>query len=705
MSSPPPAAVVGCLLDVSASMREALQAGGPEERATERLRAVLRAALKLAQAEQRHNPNALVFVGVFGLDTDKGCPPVADLCGAADALLGDPGDHRSGHDLLIARANKGNASHIAKYIREKLTDDEARIVDAHLDRHPERLGEFVDAIPSEAKVMITKLAATVAGAVVGAVAGAVTDGLVGNNAAAEIEDNAVERSEALHLARRVCAGWLQDFTRLVPRPVDDVIRLLKQLQKRSEADEGDKKRTTGDSSLLDTLRRYMYGCTPMRDALSRSLMVFDEHPGVKHRVLVLVSDGLSTDGDPLPLARDLQQSRVSIVTVYLTSGKTEAPRRLYYRPADGWNSGQRMLFGMAAKVAGVTHPIPVLTSVGWDVPSAGEVALYATVSSSAALDEFCSLLLSARFGSADALLDVIGRISHDSYINDKHIVTCRNPSDQGQSATCYAHATAAIVHMALLRIIGREDGYPSIEKVREQIEDKFRPKPCGHNIEEVLREAISWYRPLRFRPVDEDSARQAVLRRRPVLTTFHSSKSGWAVFTEHFKQRPDPPEEPLPALRRDQMAAHRSLPSYGGHAVVLVTCNPGSLTFVNSWGDQWGNKGSFSVEDHTVLELDGTSRKYPVNFYDVYWLESELTVTERQAYSARVDEELRCRAAQYPSILELEACCPHCHNNRPLANFRGSIRQVQCPHCNRSFTPEPGHLMEALYAREGIRDV
>ncbi|KAL6399368.1 hypothetical protein AUP68_17914 [Ilyonectria robusta] len=719
MSSSSPAAVVGCLLDVSASMREALEAGRSDERAIERLGAVLRAALKLAQAEQRHDPNALIFVGVFGLDTDNGCPPVADLCGAADALLGNPGDRRSGHNLLIARANKKKRSHITKYIQEKLTDDEARIVDAHLERHPKQVEEFLDAIPPEKTVRKARRATQVAGAVVVGVAaavftggvgtvaalGAIGGGVVGNEVADVNEENAVEKSEALHLARRICAEWMQDFTTFVPRPVDDVVRLLKRLQKRSEADVGGEKGKTGDSTLLDTLRRYMYGCTPMRDALSRSLMVFNEHLGAEHRVLVVMSDGLSTDGDPLPLARDLQRAKVSMATVCLTSDKTVACRRLYYQPAEDWNSGQRILFGMAARVAGVTHPIPVLTSVGWEVPSAGEVALYATVSSSAALDEFCSLLLSARFGSADALLDVIGRISHDSYINDEYVLRCKDPSDQGKSATCYAHATAAIVHMALLRIVGREDDYPSIEEVRKRIEGKFPPKPGVRDVEEVLKAATTWYRPLRFRRVDEDGARQAVLRRRPVLTTFHLSESGWGVFYEHFEERLDPPEEPLPPLRRAQVAAYRSEPSGGGHAVVLTSCNPDSLTFLNSWGNKWGTKGSFSVEDHTVLDLDGTSREHHVNFYDVYWLESELTATERQAYNAKVDEEVRCRAAQHPSILELEARCPHCHTNAPLANFRGSIRQVQCPQCTRSFTPEPGHLMKALCAREGISDV
>ncbi len=68
-------------------------------------------------------------------------------------------------------------------------------------------------------------------------------------------------------------------------------------------------------------------------------------------------------------------------------------------------------------------------------------------------------------------------------------------------------------------------------------------------------------------------------------------------------------------LMRAHMASHRSLPDYDGQAVVLISCDARSLTFLNSWGHQWGNNGSFSVEDLTVLELDGAS----VSFISTEW--------------------------------------------------------------------------------------
>ena len=711
MSERSPNTVFGCLLDVSGSMREALESGRSDERAIERLRAVLRAALKLAQAELRRNPQALAFVGVFGLYVDTGCPPVVDLCGIVEALLNSYEDHQSSHELLIALANQNSLAHITKYIRTKLSDHQARIIYVHLRLHQERITEFVNAIPAEERLQNLRTESKVIGtaisvgaqmflgpfgkAVVNIVRGPVVDA-----GAAIAEDYAVDYSDAMKLARSICDEWLLDFANLKPRPVADVVNLLQQLQDHPVAG-GDQEPGPGKKTVLDTLREYMYGNTPMRDTLRQSLAVFRQYPIVKQHVLVLVSDGESTDGDPLPIAREFQQEKVTLAAVYLTSDSVIPHRRLYDRTAEDWNAGQRTLFSMAARVDCAKHPISVLASIGWEVPSSGECALYATICSAVALDEFCSVLLSARFGSTDALLDIIGRVRLDAYIDNKHVRTCKKPSDQGDSATCYAHATAAVLHMALLRIVGREEGYPKIKRIRKRILKKFPAKSSGQVAKDVLSEATTWYRPLRFRELDkEEDARQAVLHRRPVLTSFRLSHSGWDKFAQHFETA----NTRSLVLARTHMAPHRSLPDGGGHAVVLIRCNPHSLTFLNSWGRQWGNNGSFSIEDHTVLELNDVSKVTRVRFYDVYWLENDLTDVERQAYAVKRDNALRVRAAQHPSIFELEARCPLCHTNAPIADFSGSIRQAVCPRCHKPFVPQPGHLVEALYACAGLGD-
>lgn len=150
-----------------------------------------------------------------------------------------------------------------------------------------------------------------------------------------------------------------------------------------------------------------------------------------------------------------EQPEVIIATVYLTAHQSTDNRRIYDQPGKDWNEGQHMLFSLASKVSIHSHPIPVLATIGWKIPSSGVGALYATVCSAAALDEFCFMLVSARFGTMDRLLGIIGNAHLDKYINDRHVRTRRRPSDQGHSLTCYAHAAAVVIHMALIRISGR----------------------------------------------------------------------------------------------------------------------------------------------------------------------------------------------------------------------------------------------------------
>lgn len=63
----------------------------------------------------------------------------------------------------------------------------------------------------------------------GFVAGLVAGSYAGKLGADAVEDSAVEYSDALQLARRICDEWLLDFSSLVPRPVADVVHLLQRL--------------------------------------------------------------------------------------------------------------------------------------------------------------------------------------------------------------------------------------------------------------------------------------------------------------------------------------------------------------------------------------------------------------------------------------------------------------------------------------------
>ncbi|KAL4948366.1 hypothetical protein BDW69DRAFT_203592 [Aspergillus filifer] len=703
MANQKPSTLVGCLIDVSGSMRNVLESGQSDERTIDRFHAVLGAARDIARKEQQSDPKAEMFVGAFGLDRQAGYPSTVDLCGIVEALLeGNDRDDRSGHDLLIEIANENNLAHITEYIQKKLTDSVARIVHACLRRYPERIPEFKGAIPSADEVQVSqkmkgqaKLGAgallTVGGTLLGGPFGAVIGGVTLAGAATAVdvyEDQAVDSSEGLQLARRICKEWFRDFVNFTPRPVSDVVRLLLLLQQHS----------TGARRWL-SLDEFMYGDTPMREAFYRSLSTLRAYSDRDQRVLVLMSDGHATDGDPSEIATELHSEGVVVASVYLTSDHDLAQRHLYDKPAYSWKKGQCTLFQIASKVPASKHPIPVLMSLGWQIPCSGEVALYVCVCTRTAVAEFCSLLVSARLGSTDALFDIIGRLRLDEYIQDEHVITCNNPSDQGSSATCYAHAIAAVMQMALLRI-ERKEPCPTMREIRDRIIRGFPPGKHGRVAEEVLDQAARWYR-LRYRPVDEIGARLAVLQRRPVLTTFRLSKPGWAEFCRHFSQ----PQTRRLMLTEANMRPYRQGPDNGGHAVVLYACDPHSLSFLNSWGSDWGTNGSFQVQSPAVLEMDEPDRLAPVRFYDIFWYESDLTPSERAAYDAKVDEKLHTYTTSYPSLLELEAMCPLCQRLSLISDFAGNAREARCPRCLFSFVPQPGNLLQVLYARAGLGTV
>src|SRR5690606_15675477 len=122
---------------------------------------------------------------------------------------------------------------------------------------------------------------------------------------------------------------------------------------------------------------------------------------------------------------------------------------------------------------------PELASMGWKIPSSVECGLYTEVCSTDSLEEFCDMLLLARFVSANLLFDILERQNQDRYMNDEPFRHCKNPSEQGNEGVCYAHATAAVAHMALLRIVDRQGGCPTIQTIRGRILDAYPPRDGG----------------------------------------------------------------------------------------------------------------------------------------------------------------------------------------------------------------------------------
>lgn len=158
-----------------------------------------------------------------------------------------------------------------------------------------------------------------------------------------------------------------------------------------------------------------------------------------------------------------------------------------------------------------------------------------------------------------------------------------------------------------------------------------------------------------------------------MLATFGLSEGGWDAFCQNFQNE----KTAESVLTSHVMAPHCAEPWHNGHAVVLIGCAPQSLTFLNSWGSDWGKNGTFSIEDYTVLSIEDE----PMRFYDIFWKQSDLTEAELGAYAAYINEKVQSLASRYPEHSFFEALCPLCENSVPVLEFTGSIRCAECPRC------------------------
>lgn len=265
-------------------------------------------------------------------------------------------------------------------------------------------------------------------------------------------------------------------------------------------------------------------------ALTDAEAVFNETT-TNPKVLFVLSDGQSTDRDPRPIAERLRGSDVTIVTCFLTSENIDNPRCLFDPKRMFLDRGKQVLFEMSSTMKNTHTPISYLTDANWELPPSGESRLFVQANSVDVVNEFCKIVVSQMTKSCDAIVHLLEKVPLATYINQRNDEF--EPKEQ-EGGTCYANAIAAVFHLAMHRIIGREGGIPDFYKIRKSIIDEYGVK--GANTESVLKKVCPKYR-LHSRQVDEKGARQAINKRRPVVAKFQLYREQWTKFSKFYRLR------------------------------------------------------------------------------------------------------------------------------------------------------------------------
>ena len=285
--------------------------------------------------------------------------------------------------------------------------------------------------------------------------------------------------------------------------------------------------------VIKEIEPYIYGGTPMCKGMNDALRVF-QRTNAESKVLFILSDGQSADGDPRPIAHELRRLGVSIVTCFLTSDCLRNPKCLYGEVDPKWGSsdGRSTLFEMSSTMQNMHTPVSYLVDAGWELSPSGISHLSIQANILDVVNEFCRIVVSQMTKSCDALIDILEKVPLATYINQKND---EFEAKKQEGGTCYANAIAAVFHLAMHRIISREGGIPGFYTIRQRLIHAYGIN--GANTKKVLANVSPEYR-LHFHQVDETGARKAINERRPVVATYFLYEKQRKIFKTFYKYTP-----------------------------------------------------------------------------------------------------------------------------------------------------------------------
>jgi hypothetical protein len=141
----------------------------------------------------------------------------------------------------------------------------------------------------------------------------------------------------------------------------------------------------------------LFGDTPMRQALQsvheRYRQEVANYKGTPRSVLIVISDGDSTDGTPVDECEAMMAEGVIVIGGYLKSSDVTEPKTLYARPLSSWPNGAKTLFECCSKIGEDGAVLGVFSSKGWKA-AAGD-RLFVQLNQSEMLSDFLSSIVEA----------------------------------------------------------------------------------------------------------------------------------------------------------------------------------------------------------------------------------------------------------------------------------------------------------------------
>lgn len=131
-------------------------------------------------------------------------------------------------------------------------------------------------------------------------------------------------------------------------------------------------------------------CAAMHAALGRFADPELTAPS-SEKILLILTDGQSTDGDPRPIASELKDHGVSIYSCFVANTDVAAAKHLSAAAQADWTELAVVMFDVASTVNSTNQTVQMLREYGWHADD--ECKLFAQVNHSEALSQFTRSVL------------------------------------------------------------------------------------------------------------------------------------------------------------------------------------------------------------------------------------------------------------------------------------------------------------------------
>ena len=167
---------------------------------------------------------------------------------------------------------------------------------------------------------------------------------------------------------------------------------------------------SGESDLAaDSIEPLIYGSTPMRKAANAIAERFGRTENISEaekRILIVISDGEPTDGDPSAVFDNIEKTGVTVVSCFVTDADVAEPRSLVASPQTSWSSGAKLMFQIASRLNERDPLARELLAQGWTIEDGAK--LFVQVNHSDVLGEFVRAM-GADFNASDFAILPEGR--------------------------------------------------------------------------------------------------------------------------------------------------------------------------------------------------------------------------------------------------------------------------------------------------------